>query len=139
MANLLYPAFKRSLGNGLFNLSADPLKCALLKSTYLPDLAHAVFADVAGHEASGDGYTAGGQALSDVAWTVSGTACVLAAASPVWSEATVTARYAAVYAAKTVGSVADPLVCLLDFGADKGVVGGVFTAAFDAAGILGLD
>ena len=139
MANLLYPAFKRSLGNGLFNLSADPLKCALLNNSYVPDPAHAVFADVAGHEAAGDGYTAGGQALSGVTWTVSGTACTLDAADPIWTEATVMARYAVVYAAKTVGAVADPLVCLLDFGADRGVTGGVFTAVFDAAGILGLE
>lgn len=139
MANLLYPAFKRSMGNGLFNLSADPLKCALLANTYAPDPDHVVFADVAGHEASGEGYTAGGQALADVVWTTVGTACVLDAADPIWTEATVTARYAAVYAAKTVDSLVDPLVCLLDFGADRGVVGGVFTAAFDAAGILSLD
>lgn len=139
MANMLYPAFKRSMGNGLFNLSADTLRCALLTSAYVPDAAHVVFADVAGHEASGAGYTAGGQTLTGVTWAISGTACLLDASDPAWTEATILARYAVLYAAKTVGSLVNPLVCLLDFGGDKGVTGGAFTATFDAAGILTLD
>jgi len=138
MADLIYTGFKRGLGLGHFDLSADPLRCVLLTSGYVPDAGHAVLADVAGSEAAGTGYAAGGAALSGVSWDGSGTAAVLDADDPVWSGATVTARYAAIYAAKTVDGQANPLVCLLDFQEEKGVVGGSFTVGFDAAGVLTL-
>ncbi|WP_428562083.1 MAG: hypothetical protein ACP59X_20475 [Solidesulfovibrio sp. DCME] len=139
MANCIYSAFKEGLGSGVFALGSDTLKCALLTGAYTPDTAHAVWADVAAHEASGTGYVSGGAALGGVSWGVSGATAVLDAADPSWLAATVTARYAAVYAAKTAGGRTNPLVCLLDFGADKGVVGGTFSVVFDAAGILVLE
>jgi hypothetical protein len=140
MASMLYPAFKRSLGEGVFDLAADTLRCALLTSAHAPSADHARYADVAADEVAGAGYVAGGQALSGVAWSLSGTTVVLDADDAHWSDVTVTARYAVLYADKTTtGGQVDPLVCLLDFGTDKGVVDGIFTVAFDAAGILALD
>lgn len=139
MANCMYASFKEGLGNGLFALGSDSLNCALLTSAYVPDTAHAVFADVAGHEASGTGYTSGGALLGGVTWGVSGAAAVLDAVDPTWAGATVTARYAVIYKSGAAGSLTDPLVCLLDFGADKGVTGGTFSVVFDAAGILVLE
>lgn len=139
MANLIYASFKEGLGEGLFALGADSLKCALLTGAYVPDAGHVVFADVAGSEASGTGYAAGGATLGGVQWSVSGDAAVLDADDPVWDEATLTARYAAIYAAKTAGGQVNPLVCLLDFGQERGVVGGTFTVTFDASGVLVLE
>ncbi len=139
MANCIYAAFKEGLGNGAFALGSDTLKCALLTGSHTPNAAHAVFADVAGHEASGTGYVSGGATLAGVSWGVSGASAALDAADPSWPMATVTARYAVVYAAKTVGGRVNPLICLLDFSADKGVSGGTFTVVFDAAGILVLE
>ncbi|MFU2208513.1 hypothetical protein [Solidesulfovibrio sp. C21] len=136
MANLIYPAFKRSLGDGVFALASDTLRLALLTSAHAPSEGHAVYADVAGQEVSGTGYTVGGKALAGVTWTLSDATAVLDADDPSWTEATVTARYAAVYADKTVGALTGPLVCLLDFGEEKGVTGGTFSVTFDAAGIL---
>ena len=138
MADNIYGSFKKSLGEGLFDLSADTLKCALVTGAYTPSADHAVYADVAACEASGAGYTAGGQALADVTWGLCGTAAVLAAADPSWTGASVSARYAVIYADKTTGGLTGPLICLLDFGADKGVAGGTFRVAFDAAGIMTL-
>ena len=139
MADLIYASFKEGLGKGHFDLATDTVRCALLTSAYVPSAGHAALADVATNEASGAGYAAGGQTLSGVAWTLAGTSAALAAADPSWTEATVTARYALIYVAKTVAGRTNPLVCLLDFGADRGVVGGTFTVRFDASGVLALE
>lgn len=139
MADLIYSNFKRAVGEGLLDLGTDSLKCMLLTSAHTPSAAHAAYADVSGQEVAGTGYTAGGQALSSVTWSLSGTAAVLDAADPSWSEATVTARYAVIYVDKTAGGVVGPLVCLLDFGAEKGVSGGTFSVVFDAGGIVSLN
>ena len=139
MADLIYASFKEGLGKGHFDLAADTVRCALLTSAYVPSAGHAALADVAASEASGAGYTAGGQTLSGVAWTLAGTSAALAAADPSWDEASLTARYALIYVAKTVAGRTNPLVCLLDFGADRGVTGGTFSVRFDASGVLALE
>jgi hypothetical protein len=139
MADLIYAGFKEGLGRGQFDLTTDALGCALLTSAYVPSAGHAVLADVAAYEVSGPGYAAGGKALSGVSWGRTGTSAVLTAADPGWTEITATARYACIYAAKTVGGRTNPLVCLLDFGADRGVTGGTFSVRFDASGVLALD
>ncbi|QAZ69091.1 hypothetical protein [Solidesulfovibrio carbinolicus] len=139
MADLIYASFKEGLGKGHFDLAADTVRCALLTSAYVPSAGHAALADVAASEASGAGYTAGGQTLSGVAWTLAGTSAALAAADPSWSQASITARYALIYVAKTVAGRTNPLVCLLDFGTDRGVTGGTFSVRFDASGVLALE
>lgn len=139
MADLIYSSFKDGLGRGSFNLPADTLKCALLVSAYEPSASHAVLADAVAAEAAGTGYTAGGKSLADVAWSVAAGKAVLHASDPAWTEVTVTARYALIYAVKTVGSLINPLLCLLDFGTDRGVIGGTFTVRFDAVGVLTLE
>lgn len=139
MADLIYASFKEGLGKGHFDLAADTVRCALLTSAYVPSAGHAALADAATSEASGAGYAAGGQTLSDVAWTLAGTSAILSAKDPSWTEATITARYALIYVAKTVAGRTNPLVCLLDFGADRGVTGGTFSVRFDASGVLALE
>ena len=139
MADLIYASFKEGLGKGHFNLAADTVRCALLTSAYVPSAGHAALADVAPSETAGAGYAAGGQALSGVAWTLAGTSAALVAADPSWTEASITARYALIYVAKTVAGRTNPLVCLLDFGADRGVTGGAFSVRFDASGVLALE
>ena len=139
MANRIYASCKRGLGEGMFVLGSDTLKCALLTHAYVPDSGHATFADVAAAEVSGAGYAAGGAVLAGVTWSVSGDAAVLDAADPSWAGGTISARYAVVYAAKTAGGLTNPLLCLLDFGQDVGVTGGTFSVTFDAAGVLVLE
>ena len=139
MADLIYASFKEGLGKGHFDLAADTVRCALLTSAYVPSAGHATLADVAASEATGAGYATGGQALSGVAWTLSGSSAALTAADPSWDEASITARYALIYVAKTVAGRTNPLVCLLDFGADRGVTGGTFAVRFDASGVLALE
>ena len=139
MADLIFTSFKDGLGRSSFNLPVDTLKCALLTSDYTPSGGHAVLADVVAAEAAGTGYTAGGQVLTGVTWSAAAGKAALHADDPAWTTVAVTARYALIYAAKTVGGLTDPLVCLLDFGEDRGVLGGTFTVRFDAVGVLTLE
>ena len=135
MADIVYTSFKRRLGDGTFDMDADTFKCALFSVTHTPNAANAVFADLSG-EVTGTGYTAGGATLTDVTWSTSGTTAVLDADDPSWTNASLTARYAVVYKSGTANGLTNPLVCLLDFGSDKGVTGGTFTVNFNDAGIV---
>lgn len=61
-------------GNGLkaflagdIDFDADTIKGALVQAAYTPSQAHDFWNDVSGNEASGTGYTAGGQALTTAA------------------------------------------------------------------------
>ena len=135
MADIVYTSFKRRLGDGTFDMDADTFRCALFTSSHTPDATRTVFADLTG-EASGTGYTAGGVTLANVTWTTVGTTAVLDADDPSWTDASVTARYAVIYKSGAANGLTDPLVCLLDFGEDKGVTAGTFTVTFNASGIL---
>lgn len=143
MADVKYNKMKELLGLGALNFAADTIKCALLTSAHEPSAEHEKWADVADDEVAeveGNGYDAGGKVLAGVTWTQTGGTAQLAATNPAWTTASFTARYAAIYAAKTVGSgedeVVNPLICLLDFGSDKVVTSGTFTVAFNASGIM---
>ncbi len=127
MADMIYSDCKRRL---LSELAALPLKIMLLGAAYEPDAAHAVLADVATHEITGDGYTAGGQALQNVSAQASGEGAVLVADAPLWPDSSISARYAVVYDATDGGDGA--LVRLLDFTELKASDGGPFEIVFDA-------
>jgi len=135
MADIVYTSFKRRIGDGTFDMDADTFKCALFSSSHTPNAANAVFGDLTG-EVTGTGYTAGGATLANVTWGIVDGKAVLDADDPSWTTATITARYAVIYKSGTANSLVNPLVCLLDFGADKGVTGGTFTVQFEATGIL---
>ena len=79
--------------------------------------------------ASGTGYTAGGNTLTVVAPTSSGTTALLDFADTTWSTASITARGALIY--KSGGS--NPAVAVLDFGADKTSTAGDFQVQFPIA------
>ena len=76
-------------------------------------------------EVSGTGYTAGGQALTNVAPVASGTTACVSFDPVSWTSASFTARGALIYNA-TQGNKA---VAVLDFGSDK-VCTGTFTVTF---------
>jgi len=86
------------------------------------------------NEASGSGYTAGGQALTNVNPTTSGTTAFTDFADETFSSASITARGALVYNTTTEGgSGTTDAVIVLDFGADKTSTSGDFTIQFPAA------
>jgi len=80
------------------------------------------------------GYPAGGQALSNVNPTTSGTTAFTDFADEVFSSVTVTARGALIYNTTTEGgSGTTDAVVVLDFGADKTATSGDFTIQFPTA------
>mgnify|MGYP001594079775 CR=1 FL=1 len=80
-------------------------------------------------EVTGTGYTAGGNTLTVVAPTTSGTTAFLDFANTTWATATITARGALIY--QSGGT--NPAVAVLDFGADKTSTAGDFTIQFPTA------
>lgn len=123
-------SFKVELIQGThnFNLSGgDSFKIALYTSA--ATLGAGTTAYSATNEVSGTGYTAGGNTLTRVDPTSSGTTAFTDFADIAWSGASFTARGALIYNS-TDGNRA---VCVLDFGADKTVSGGTFTIQFPTA------
>ena len=82
-----------------------------------------------GGETVGTGYTAGGQELSAVAPTSSGTTAYLDFADETWTTATITARGAMIYNQ----SQGNKAVAVLDFGGNKTSTAGDFTVVFPTA------
>lgn len=87
------------------------------------------------NEVVGTGYTAGGNNLTNVAPTSSGTTAFVDFADTTWSTATITARGALIYnSTPTSGlGLTNPSCVVLDFGSDKTSTAGDFTIVFPAA------
>ena len=85
------------------------------------------------NEVSGTGYSAGGNTLTNVDPTTSGTTALTDFADTTWSSASITARGALIYNSSTTAGSANRAVCALDFGADKTSTSGDFTIQFPAA------
>ena len=85
------------------------------------------------NEVSGTGYTAGGNTLTNVDPTTSGTTALTDFADTTWSSASITARGALIYNSSTTAGSANRAVCALDFGADKTSTSGDFVIQFPAA------
>jgi hypothetical protein len=122
--------FKIGLPNGDFDFSTDTFKIALYTgaASIGPDTA----AYTTAGEATGSGYTAGGQTLTvtqtPTIGNQTGNATVYLSFSNVTWTAALTARGALIYKS---GS-GDPSVCVLDFGGDKTSTT-TFTVQFPAA------
>lgn len=82
---------------------------------------------------TGSAYVAGGQALSNVNPTSSGTTAFTDFADEVWSTASFTARGALIYNTTPAHTYTNPSVVVLDFGSDKTASAGDFTVIFPAA------
>lgn len=126
--------------DGSIDLDTDTIKVALVTSSYTPDQdAHDFFDDVT-NEVSGTGYSAGGASLANKAVTADNTdnEGVFDADDVTWSTSTITARGAVIY--KSTGTAStSPLICYIDFGADKSSSAGNFTLQWDSEGILNLN
>jgi hypothetical protein len=81
------------------------------------------------NEVTGTGYTAGGNTLTNVTPTSSGTTAYTDFADTTWSAATITANGALIYNS----SASNKAVAVLAFGADKTSTAGDFTIVFPTA------
>lgn len=136
----VYTKFADSLAEKKANLTTDTLKVMLLSAytvgstqdtaQYLSDVL------AVATEATGTGYTAGGQALSSVTWTASGHVYTLDAADTVWTSSTITAAYAVIYDSTPGTNATNPVIGYLDFGASIPSTSGSYTITWNASGIL---
>lgn len=124
-------SFKVQILGGDFDFSSgtsDVFKIALFTSS--ATLGATTTAYSTSNEASGTGYSAGGNTLTiSQVPTSSGTTAFLDFSDTTWSSATITARGALIY--KSGGG--NPAVAVLDFGSDKTSTNGDFTIVFPAA------
>jgi hypothetical protein len=124
----LATSFKVQLLNGAQNFTSNTYKMALYTSSATLNAGTTVYTSAS--EASGTGYTPGGNTLAvTVAPTSSGTTAYISFADTSWTSATFTVRGALIYNTSQGNSA----VAIFDFGADKTVVDGTFTVTFPAA------
>ena len=135
--NFMCTSFKKELLFGVhdFDLaSGDTFNIALYTNSASFDASTTAY--TATNEVSGTGYSAGGQALTNVDPTTSGTTALIDFADETWTTATITARGALIYNTTpntTSISVTNPTVVVLDFGGDKTSTAGDFTVVFPTA------
>lgn len=126
------------------NLVGDTCKVALFTNSITPnfstDTAYGA-SPYNANEVSGTGYTAGGATLGSKTFTESPTGSLMFdAADASWTSSTFSsARCALVWDDTPTTPVADPAVCLVNFGADYAVTSGTFTIQWAATGIFAID
>ena len=123
-------SFKVELLQGVHNFTAstgDTFKIALYTSSATLGATTTVY--TTSNEVVGTGYTAGGNTLTNVTPTSSGTTAFTDFADTTWSTATITARGALIYNSTETNKA----VCVLDFGSDKTSTAGSFTIVFPTA------
>lgn len=123
-------SFKTQLLTGTHdftNSTGDAFYIALYTSS--ATLSAATTAYSATNEVSGTGYTAGGNALTNVTPTSSGTTAYTDFADTTWSSSTITANGALIYNS----SESNAAVAVLAFGGDKTSTNGDFTIQFPTA------
>ena len=106
----------------------DTFKIALYTSSATLDSTTTVYSTT-NEVASTGGYTAGGNTLTTVAPTSSGTTAFLDFNDTTWSSSTITANGALIYNS----TQSNKAVAVLAFGSDKSSSGGSFTIQFPTA------
>jgi len=123
-------SFKSELMSALHdfdNPGGNTFKIALYTSS--ATLGASTTAYSATNEVSGTGYSAGGETLTSVSPTTSGTTAYVDFADVTWSNSTITANGALIYNANSSNAA----VVTLAFGSDKSSSNGDFTIVFPTA------
>ena len=129
--NFMCTSFKKELLDAVhdFQLSGgSTFKIALYDNNASFDASTTAY--TATNEITGTGYTAGGNTLTRIDPTSSGTTAFTDFADLTFGTATVTARGCMIYNDTASG---DPSVATIDFGGDKTSTAGDFTIVFPAA------
>jgi hypothetical protein len=129
--NFMCTSFKKELLEAVHNFKlsgGDTFKIALYTNSASFNASTTAY--TATNEVSGTGYSAGGNTLTRVDPTSSGTTAFTDFADTTWSSSTITARGAMIYNDSAAGN---PAVVILDFGSDKTSTNGDFTVVFPTA------
>lgn len=126
------------IANKEIDLDSDTFKCALVTSSYTPDMdADEFWSTPQADEASGTNYSAGGTTLTTVSlvYDPATNRMQWEADDAVWANATVTARYAVVYDSTPGTAGTDFLICYTNFGVDMVATAHEFRVAW-ASGVV---
>ena len=123
--NFMCTSFKKELLQGVHNLTngtGNAFKMALYTNSATFNATTTAY--TTGNEVTGTGYTAGGDALTNVTPTSTGTTAFAEYGDIKWTTSTITARGALIYNDTATG---DPTLLVLDFGSDKSSSAGDFS------------
>ena len=138
----VFHTFKARLGQKLIDLDTDDIKCALLTSSWTPDLAaHANWADISANEIVKDGYTAGGLSVTNLSFTNAAGTVTFDCDDPAWTAGAsgIAARYTAFYDNTDANKTLLTYSLLDTTPADHSVTNGqVFLITLPATGIFQL-
>jgi len=116
----------------------DTIKVMLYEDDLVIDQDTMIYLDdiVTGTEASGTGYTAGGDTLASktIDYTAGTNTIKLDAADTTWTASTITAMYAVIYQDTTVASTS-VLIAYVDFGQNESSSNGDFKITWHTDGI----
>lgn len=133
--NFMATSFKQQVLEGVHDFRAsggDTFKLALYTNS--ASFTAATTAYTATNEVGDSGsYAAGGGALTAANPTTSGTTAFADFADLSFTTATITARGALIYNTTPAHTYTNPVVAVLDFGADKSSTEGTFTIQFPTA------
>ena len=126
-------SFKQELLGGVHDLDTHTLKIALIKASPSGTYGAATtnYSDVTGNsdEASGTGYSAGGQNLDSASISLSGSTAFVDFADEVFSTLTISADGAIIYNA----SQSNKAIAVFNFGSTVTATNGDFTIVFPTA------
>lgn len=130
-----------TLGSASISLASQPMKVALLNSSYTFSAAHTVYADLTNEIANGQGYTTGGVALTTVAFTQSAPVSNLTCDNPTWTASGTGIpawRFAVFYMTATLLTIVKPLMFALDNGVDVAATpsGNNLVITLNASGLI---
>tara|TARA_R100000951_G_scaffold33895_1_gene28943 strand:+ start:4541 stop:4978 length:438 start_codon:yes stop_codon:yes gene_type:complete len=128
-------SFKEELLGGVHDLDTDSLKIALIKGSHSGTYGVATtnYSNVTGNtdEATGSGYSAGGQVLDSATITLSGNTAFVDFADEVFTNATVSADGCMIYNS----SQANRAIAVFNFGSTVTSTNGDFTIVFPTADV----
>lgn len=136
MASINYTLTVEKIFNGTQDFSGT-FKAAVYTASYTPNKDTDEFRSGISGEASGTGYTAGGQAVTvTVADDAANDRVTVTFSSPLtWTSSSFTGRYLVIY--KDTGNAAtDPLFCCIDNGAEVTSSSSTFTFTISAPLII---
>jgi len=126
----LTTSFKKELFEAVHNFTSHTIKIALYDSTATLNADTTTYSDGLTGQVLNDapGYTTGGNTLTKVAPTSSGTTAFIDFSDTTWTTSTFTARGALIYNS----SASNKTIAVLDFGSDKTTSNSTFTVTFPA-------
>jgi hypothetical protein len=127
--------FQNGSGGGTTTTTGtgNTFKIALYTSSATLSASTTAYATTNEVSATGTNYTAGGNTLTNVTPSSSGTTALTDFADTTWSSSSITARGCLIYNSSTTAGTANRAVAILDFGADKTSTSGDFTVQFPTA------